>query len=396
MQIQKKSEYEFIALMAFLMANVAIAIDAVLPALFKIGETIGVEDETDLQLVVTSIFLGLGIGQLIFGTLSDSFGRKPTVYAGVLVFMIASVVCIYSTSLEMLLVGRLFQGIGLSAPRTISIAIIRDSYSGDYMARVMSFVTVVFILVPMIAPLLGQFVLNHSNWQTIFIAHLIFSTIIIFWFKFRQPETLDPKNKTVFSFKLFFSGTREFFRYKESVIYTLISGFMTGSFMVYLSSSKQIFENQYNIIQEFVYVFAGLAFLIGLATFFNGSFVVKLGMKRLSNLAIVIFCISAMLYSILFFNSSNPSLIILLIFLGIQFFTLGFIFGNTRSLAMQPIGHIAGIGSAINGFTSTIMAVPIAIFIGSFIDTTVLPLFIGFACCGLISFLLLGFLKVKS
>ena len=136
--------------------------------------------------------------------------------------------------------------------------------------------------------------------------------------------------------------------------------------------------------------------LIGIATFFNGSLVVKIGMKRLSNIALYIFASIAILYSVIFFTSGNPSLPVLLVFMSLQFACLGFIFGNVRSLAMQPVGHIAGVGSAINGFVSTIMAVPIAIFIGSFIHTTVLPMFIGFACSGLLTCLLLVYLSKKS
>jgi len=393
---KKTSEVEFIALMAFLMANVAIAIDAVLPALFKVGESLNNANSTDLQLVITMIFLGLGFGQLIFGTLSDSLGRKPVVYLGVATFMLASFICIYAQSLEMMLLGRLLQGVGLSAPRTISIAIIRDSYSGDYMARIMSFVTVIFILVPMVAPLLGQLVILYYDWQMIFHFHLMFSALILIWFILRQPETLKLENKTVITRRLFINGVTEFFKYKQSVIYTIISGLITGSFMVYLSASKQIFQEQFQVTDNFVYIFAGLALLIGIATFLNGSLVVRLGMKRLSTISLYIFAGIAVVYSVVFFTTDNPSLPVLLIFMSLQFACLGFIFGNVRSLAMQPVGHIAGVGSAINGFVSTIMAVPIAIFIGSFIDKTVLPMFIGFACSGLLTFLLLVYLSKKN
>ena len=393
---KKTSEVEFIALMAFLMANVAIAIDAVLPALFKVGESLNNANSTDLQLIITMIFLGLGFGQLIFGTLSDSLGRKPVVYLGVATFMLASFICIYAQSLEMMLLGRLLQGVGLSAPRTISIAIIRDSYSGDYMARIMSFVTVIFILVPMVAPLLGQLVILYYDWQMIFYFHLMFSALILIWFILRQPETLKSENKTVITRRLFINGVTEFFKYKQSVIYTIISGLITGSFMVYLSASKQIFQEQFQVTDNFVYIFAGLALLIGVATFLNGSLVVRLGMKRLSTISLYIFAGIAVVYSVVFFTTENPSLPVLLIFMSLQFACLGFIFGNVRSLAMQPVGHIAGVGSAINGFVSTIMAVPIAIFIGSFIDKTVLPMFIGFAFSGLITFLLLVYLSKKN
>lgn len=378
------------------MSNVALAIDTILPGLSDIGRTIHNASSTDLQLIIIMIFLGLGVGQLIFGTLSDSFGRKPIVYVGIGIFILASLICVMATSLEIMLVGRVLQGIGLSAPRSISVSIIRDSYSGDYMARIMSFISVIFILVPMIAPILGQVLIDNYNWQAIFYFQIGFSFVTLLWFQLRQKETLLEAHKVKLSKHLFLKGTKEFFRFKESIIYTLISGLMTAAFMVYLSASKQIFQDQYGFVSEFAYIFAALAFSIGIATFLNGSLVLKYGMKKLSTTALSVFSLSALLYSILFFNAENPSLFVLLPFLAVQFMSLGFIFGNVRSLAMQPIGHIAGIGAAINGFISTVIAVPIAMFIGGFIDTTVLPLFIGFLSCGLGAFLLLRYLKFKT
>ena len=390
------SEFEFIALMAFLMVNVALAIDTILPGLTQIGTSIHNSKDTDLQLIITMIFLGLGVGQLIFGTLSDSLGRKPIVYLGVGTFVLASLICVMATNLEMMLLGRILQGIGLSAPRSISVSIIRDSYSGDYMARIMSFIAVIFILVPMIAPILGQLILNTYTWQVIFYFQILFSVITLIWFWLRQKETLLEEHKIKLSKGLFINGIKEFFKFKESVIYTLISGFMTGAFMVYLSSSKQIFQDQYGLVDEFAYIFAALAFAIGIATFLNGSLVLKYGMKKLTTTALYLFSIFALIYTILFFNSQNPNLYVLLFFFGLQFLSLGFIFGNIRALSMQPIGHIAGIGAAISGFVSTLIAVPVAMLIGSFIHTTVLPIFIGFLFCSLSSFVLLQFLKAKK
>ncbi len=387
------SELEFITLLAFLMANVALAIDAILPALTDIGKSIHNTNSTDLQLIITMIFLGLGLGQLLFGALSDSLGRKPIVYVGVGVFIIASLICVIATNLEMMLVGRILQGVGLSAPRTISTSIIRDTYSGDYMARIMSFISVIFILVPMVAPILGQLILDVYSWQAIFYFNLIFALVTLCWFGIRQKETLIEEYRVKLSKHLFIDGLKEFLKFKVSIIYTLISGLMTGAFMVYLSASKQIFQDQYQLINEFAYIFGALALTIGLATFINGSLVLKYGMKKLATRALYFFILSALVYSVFFFSTENPSLPILLFFFSLQFISLGFIFGNIRALAMEPIGHIAGIGAAISGFISTIMAVPIAMLIGKFVDTTALPLFIGFLSCGICSFLLLFFLK---
>ena len=390
---KKPSQFEFIALMASLMSIVALAIDALLPALNFIGFSIGTTESTDTQLLITMIFLGLGVGPLLFGPISDSLGRKPMVYLGISIFIAASFICIYATSLEVMVVGRILQGIGLSAPRTISIAMVRDTFSGDYMARIMSFITVVFLLVPIVAPAMGQFVLNHYNWQAIFYIQLLFSLIISFWFWKRQPETLSKEHRIKFTRHIFVNGLKEISKSKITIGFTIISGFITGSFMVYLSTSQYIFQEQYLLKDEFPYIFAGLAIAMGISTFLNGSLVVKYGMEKLVTIALSSFFIISLLYVVIFYNTTNPTIGVLLIFFGLQFSSIGFLFGNLRALAMQPIGHIAGIGAAITGFVSTIMAVPISTFIGGFTEDTALPLFIGFSICGFLSILILLYLK---
>jgi len=394
MQKSRLGQFEFIALMASLMSVVALAIDALLPALELIGFSIGTVQASDNQLIIIMIFLGLGVGPLFFGPISDSLGRKPIVYMGFTIFIIASFICVFATSLEMMIAGRILQGIGLSAPRTISIAMVRDSYSGDYMARIMSFITVVFLLVPIVAPAMGKFVLDHYNWQVIFYIQLIFSLLVSFWFWKRQPETLPSENRIPFTRHIFLDGIKELLKYKSTLGFTLISGFITGSFIVYLSGSQQIFQQQYGLVDEFPYIFAGLAISVGAATFLNGTLVLKFGMEKLVTIALLAFFGIPLLYIILFYNASNPGIIVLLTFFALQFFAIGFLFGNLRALAMQPVGHIAGIGAAITGFISTLMAVPISTYIGKFIGGTALPLFVGFLICGLLSIFILLFIKI--
>ncbi len=390
----EKVNIEFIALMASLMAIVALSIDALLPALPDIAADFGVSDVSKNQLLVTMIFLGLGFGQLIFGPLSDSFGRKPIIYVGFLLFVLASILCVATRSFEWLIVGRILQGVGLAAPRTISIAMIRDSYSGDYMAKVMSFVVMIFILVPVIAPTFGQFLMTFYSWHSIFYVNLIFGCAVMFWFWKKQPETHVKAKRTKLTPQLFIAGTKEFYRHKDAVAYTIVSGLITGSFMVYLSTSQQIFEHQYNLAELFPYIFASLAVSVGFSTFINSTLVLRYGMQRIAFTAAVCFCVISLLYVILFNSGNNPDLSVLVIFFALQFTAIGFLFGNLRSLAMEPVGHIAGVGAAINGFFSTIMAVPIAAFIGSFVTESVLPLFIGFTICGILSVTL--FLSVKK
>ena len=393
MQNKNTFNYEFVALMASLMSIVALSIDALLPALPEIGAAVGAKSPNDNQLLITMIFLGLGFGQLLFGPLSDSFGRKPIVYIGFIVFFIASLICVTTKNFEMMIFGRILQGIGLSSPRSLSISMIRDEFSGDYMAKIISIVVMFFILIPVIAPTLGQFLIYLFNWESIFYFNLIFGFIIMIWFWLRQPETLEKEKRIKFSSHLFVDGLKEFLKYKQSIAFTFVSGFITGSFMVYLSTSQQIFQVQYNLTDMFPYIFASLAISVGLATYLNSRLVVKYGMMRIAYSATIAYAAVSILYVIIFSSGVNPSIIVLLGFFALQFFAVGFLFGNLRALAMEPLGHIAGIGAAINGFVSTVMAVPIANFIGGFVTDSVLPLFIGFSLFGSLS--LITFLIVK-
>ncbi|MDG1171879.1 MAG: multidrug effflux MFS transporter [Polaribacter sp.] len=392
MKITQKSESEFIIVMASLMSLVALSIDALLPAISEINKELQITNPTNSQLFITMIFLGLGFGQLISGPLSDGLGRKPIIYSGFIVFVFASLICVFATNLEMMILGRFLQGVGLSAPRTVSIAMVRDRFSGNYMAKIMSFIVVIFILVPVIAPALGKLMLDLYGWKSIFYSQLLFGFFTMIWVWKRQPETLKITDRKKIKFSLFIEGIQEFTKYKTSIIFTLFSGFITGSFMVYLSASQQIFEEQYHLKNEFPLIFAGLAISIGFATFLNGKLVIKHGMFKLVSIFTISFTLIPIIYIFLFSGENNPNITILILFFGLQFFSIGFLFGNTRALAMEPIGHIAGIGAAINGFTSTIMAVPIATCIGAYITNTALPLFVGFFICGIISLLLIGYL----
>jgi len=393
MQIKKKSDTEFIIIMASLMSLASLSIDALLPGLNEIANTIGISDAKNNQLLITMIFLGTGFGQLISGPLSDSLGRKPVVYMGYSVFALASLLCIYATSLEMMILGRILQGVGLSAPKTISMAMVRDRFVGDNMARIMSFVTAIFILAPIIAPSFGKLMLDNFGWQSIFTSQIIFGLFVVIWLWRRQPETLTEDKRKKMKLSLFSEGIKEFVKHKQTVVFTFVSGFTTAAFMVYLSSSQHIFQIQYGLVEEFPYIFAGIAIVVGLSTFLNGTFVIRFGMLKLAsvfNLALTLISLS---YVFLYYGEPNPSLSILLVFFVMMIFCVGFMFGNINALAMQPIGHIAGIGAAIFGFVATIIAVPLATFIGRYIELTAIALFVGFAICGALSLILIQYFK---
>ncbi|QZT37164.1 multidrug effflux MFS transporter [Halosquirtibacter xylanolyticus] len=382
MSVKKISDFEFISLMASLMAIASLSLDAILPALNNIGLSIGITDPKDNQLLITTIFLGMGVGQLISGALSDSLGRKPVVYIGYIIFAIASVVCVCAVNLEMMVAGRLLQGVGLSAPRSVTMSIVRDKYEGNYMARIMSFVSVIFILVPIVAPFFGKLMLDAFGWQSIFYSQIIFGFCVMVWLWRRQEETLTDENKKKVTLSLFTDGVREFFKHREAVIYTIVIGIVTAPFLSYISSSQQIFQEQYNLVEEYTYIFSGLAIVIGVATYLNGILVLRLGMLRLVMLSLVLLSMTSLVYVICYSGVGNPPIMVLVAFLSLILFSTGFIVGNINALAMQPIGHIAGIGAAIVGFISTIITILLTTIIGQYINMTALPIFIGFTICG--------------
>ena len=387
----QQSQLEFVALMAALMSIAALALDALLPALDIIGFSVGSSTQAHNQLLITLFFLGLGVGPLLFGPIADSIGRKPVVYWGFALFVIASFVCVYAPNYETMVVGRILQGISLAAPRTMAVAMVRDCYSGDYMARIISFVTVVFILIPIIAPAMGKAIFDIWGWEAIFHMQVIFAILVSLWFWRRQPETLAVRDRTSFRFGVFVSGYKELLNYRQTMLFTLIWGLITGSFLVYLSTSQQVFQEQFDLKEMFPYIFAALALTIGTATLLNGSLVLKYGMLRIVTVALTAFVVISLTYIILFHGTENPPFPVALTFFALQFFAVGFLFGNLRALAMEPVGHIAGIGAAITGFIATIMGVPISAFIGQFVNETVLPMFVGFLVCGLISFGILAY-----
>lgn len=384
---------EFVALMAVIMSIGALATDTLLPALGVMGETFGTHDSVDKQRLVTMTFLGVGIGQLFAGALSDSIGRKPVIYLGFAIFILASLLSVLTTSFEILVLSRFLQGIGISAPRTLSTAIIRDSYSGNDMAKIMSFVAMLFIFVPAVAPTLGAFILNHSGWRAIFYAQVGIALVGVTWFALRQPETLANANRKTLNWRLFIDGGKAFYRQKDAVFYTLALSFASGAFWTFLSTSESILIGQYRKVDEFPYLFGAVALAMGLSMFFNGKYVSKYGMRKLAGGAALFFAGVPFVYLVLCGFSQNPDIVVFMLFLMVQIFSIGFIFGNLTSLAMEPLGHIAGMASAIIGFVSTVIGIIYASIIGSFIDATALPLFVGFFISGLC---LLLFMRVAD
>lgn len=379
---------EFVALMALLISLVALSIDAMLPALPDIGRDLLVPDINDTQLIVSMIFLGMAFGQLFYGPLSDSIGRKPAVFLGIGIFILGCLVSIFAPDFRAMLLGRVLQGIGLGAPRIVSIALIRDQYEGHAMARVMSFVMMVFIVVPMIAPALGQGILMVAEWRAIFWVIMGLGLIILCWFMIRQPETLPPGQRVPFSLTQMGRAVREILTNRVALGYTLGAGWISSAFLGYLSTVQQVFQQQYGLGELFPLVFAGLALAVGIASFVNGRLVMRVGMQGMCKRSLQILSLASLVfYVVSYFFSGHPSLWLLVIYLLVTLFCMGILFGNINALAMEPLGHIAGIGAAVVGSLSTLISVPLGIAIARAYDGSILPIVGGFACCGLITLL---------
>ncbi|MCP5096668.1 MAG: multidrug effflux MFS transporter [Chloroflexi bacterium] len=369
---------EFVILVSVIMSLTALSIDAMLPALPQIGSDLAVENANGRQLVISMIFVGLAVGQLFFGPLSDNTGRKPAIYAGLTLFMAGSLVSMFAVSFSMLLAGRLLQGIGASAPRAVTLALVRDQFEGRAMARVMSFVMTVFILIPMIAPTMGQAILQFSSWRGIFGSFVVLTLIVLVWFALRQPETLVPEKRAPFTIQRILSTTREIIKNRLAFGYTVTSGLVSGAFIGYLNSSQQIFQEQYDLGTRFPLYFAIIASSVGLASFMNSRLVMKFGMRLLVRRALlIIFVLSIAAFGISLFIAGQPPLWFFMVYLMSSFFCVGILFGNMNALAMEPLGHIAGIGSAIVGSLSTLISVLLGTVIGQSYNGTILPLVAG-------------------
>lgn len=374
------SQAEFVIILSLMMSLTALATDAMLPALPQIGADLQVQSANSRQLVVSSLFLGLALGQLFFGPLSDKTGRKPGIYGGLSLFVLGSLISVFSVSFPMMLAGRFLQGTGVSAPRAVGLALVRDRFEGRAMARVMSFVTTVFILVPMIAPSMGQALLLFTGWRSIFGAFVLLAIITLIWFGLRMPETLAPEDRAPFSLRRILTAMGEIFRTRPALGFTVTAGFISGAHLGYLNSSQQIFQEEYGLGELFPIYFAVIALSIGLASFLNARMVMRFGMHFLVKWALITMLGLAIISAaVSLVTGGQPPLWFLMIYLMMTFFTVGVLFGNQNALAMEPLGRIAGVGAAVVGSLSTFISVPIGTLIGQSYNGTVLPLVIGMA-----------------
>jgi len=376
---------EFIALFALLTSLVALSIDTVLPALPAFAKSFALTDSNDSQLVISSLVLGMVFGELVFGPLSDTKGRKFAILLGMGIFCIGSLISMLAQSFEWLLIGRLVQGLGVSGPKIATRALIRDQYRGAAMARIMSFVMMFFILVPMLAPVIGQVIITFFHWQMIFGFFLMMTIIIGIWFQIRQEETLTKDKRIPFSIKAITSASKNIIKDPVIMAYATTAGILFGALLLYLGMSQAIFQDIYAIVEHFPLYFAILASGVGLSSFLNGKLVMRFGMYNLSMSAL--FCLSlfssALLIVGLIYNG-QPPLVLFMFISFLCFCCIGILFGNLTAMAMETLGKTAGLGASIVASSSSLVSVVFSVIAGRFYNQTTIPLAVGFICAGII------------
>ena len=383
---------EFTAMIAMMVSIVALATDIVLPALDQIAGDLAVADRNDVQMVVSALFLGFAAGQMAVGPLSDSFGRKPVIYGGYAIFFVGCLLSLFASGFAWMLVGRVLQGLGAAAPRVVTTALIRDGYEGRPMARIMSLIMAVFIIVPAVAPILGQAITAVAGWRACFATLLLLAATACAWFAVRQVETLPSDRRRPLSVRAIARGLSEIAGTRAVIVPTACTGLVFGAFLGYLSSAQQIFVDTYRTGALFPILFGVAALAIGLASFVSARLVMRLGMRHLINRAIwslaAVSCVFTLIALIL---HGVPPLWVFMAWQLPAFFCVGILFGNLNALAMVPLGHMAGLGAAFVGSVSTFMSLPLGWGIGAAYDGTVLPLIGGFAVLALAGAAILAF-----
>lgn len=379
---------EFVILMAFLTSITALSVDSLLPAMPHIGSDLAVSHQNDVQWVIGVFFAGMMFGYLLYGQMADALGRKPSLAVGLCIFIVGCVMSWGASSLSMLLLGRFVQGIGAAGPRITTMAVIRDRYKGREMASIMSMVMGIFILVPVIAPAMGQAVMALSGWREIFLVYIAVALAGMLWTHVRLEETLAPEKRRPLNLNIFLAGCRESATMPVTLGYSIASGIAFGAIIAYLNCIQPILQDIYKVGDLFSLYFGMLAGAIGLAFFCNSMLVGRLGMRRLTSRALFAMAGMSAFFLILILSGMTIPLPLFLLFGGGCFFCLGLMFGNMNALALEPMGHIAGTASAFVSFVSTGLAIAVGGIIGQLYDKTLLPLAAGYLAVSLTALLM--------
>jgi DHA1 family bicyclomycin/chloramphenicol resistance-like MFS transporter len=376
---------EFVALMAMLSATIAFSIDAMLPAIPEIGAVLSPDAPNAAQLVIVSFVLGLGLGTLVAGPLSDAVGRRRVMLGGAAIYCAAAAFCVVAPSLEALLLARVVQGIGGSGPRVAAQAMIRDLYMGRGMARVSSFVMMTFTLVPAIAPLIGAGIIAGFGWRGIFWAFVVFSLLSAGWLALRQPETLPPERRRPMRLRQLAVAAREVVGHRNVLRAIAVQTLIFGILFATIVSVQPVYDVTFGRAESFPLWFGLVALLSAGASFLNARMVGRLGMLWLLRRALGGHVALSALLAVLWSMDAIPEALRFPAFLVWQvgsFSLAGLAIGNLQAIAMQPLGHIAGMAASVISAVSTVLAVAVAAPIGLAFDGTPVPLTVGVALAG--------------
>ena len=387
---------EFIAMLAFLFATIAFSIDAMLPALPEIAAALTPEDVNRAQLILTAFVGGMGLGTLFAGPISDAIGRKRAITLGFVVYALAAVAAIFAPSLELLLAARFVQGLGAAGPRIVGLALVRDLYEGREMARISSFVMMIFILVPAVAPAVGQGIIWAVGWRGVFAAFVAFALIGGLWLNLRQAETLPPERRRPLRLGMLLAGAREVLGDRQVMLATITLTLGFGQMFGLLSSAQQLFGETYGKGDQFPMWFALMALLSGSGTILNATFVMRYGMRRIAKAAYVMQTIVSAVMLVLMLSGAlaDWARFPAFFFWAVSvFFMAGVTFGNLNALALQRMGHIAGMAASIVAAVSTLLAVVIAAPVGLLYNGTPIPVITTTLICSALAWALMNRLR---
>jgi DHA1 family bicyclomycin/chloramphenicol resistance-like MFS transporter len=385
---------ELTAMLAGLMAVNAFAFDAMIPALPEIGWSLHVARENDRQLVVIAYFIGFASTQLLWGPLSDRFGRKPILAAGMAMYGIFALLCGYAQSFAVLIAGRAAMGASAAVSRVLVVAMVRDLFQAEAMARVMSLVFMVFMLVPVLAPNIGQAILLFASWRAIFVVLAIYALIMMIWSSWRLPETLHPEFRRSLNWRDILKAAGETLREPQSRGYTLAMTVSFSALVAYISSVQQIVFDAFGAGRFIGLVFASVAAPMALASWLNSRVVGRYGLRRVGHSAALAFMAVTAIHAGIAL-SGQETLAVFVLLQGLTMACFAFTSSNLGTLAMEHMAHIAGTASSVQGVIGTIGAAAIGFVIGQQFNGTAVPFLVGTAACAAIGFVMIVLTEPK-
>lgn len=368
------------------MSLAALGIDAVLPAFPEIRAELGLSaDSTAVTGIVTTYLLGLAIGQVLYGPLADRFGRKPALYLGYGVYIVGAAAATFAPDLGLILLARFVWGVGAAGPRVVTLSVVRDRYEGEAMARAMSFIMAVFVLVPVVAPTLGAAIVSVVAWRWIFGVCLALAAVMALWAT-RLSETLAPEHRMELRFTRVMRAARQVVSNRQTLGYTVALTCLFGVFTSYLASSEIIFTEVFGQGDRFPLIFGGLAAVMGSAMLANARFVGRLGTRRMAHGVLIGYVVAATaLVTVAVVTDGEPPLAVFLVGLGTMLFSHALLIPNFNTIAMDPMAEIAGTASSVIGTISTAIGALIGSMLDRAFDGTVVPITLGFAGFGVVA-----------